>query len=1103
MKSSGSWQKIKSDFSQLLHSFKEGTSTADSIIKQLNQLLADNAPDATAQQELQKLILATQLSQELSNLLLSKIGEKKTQVMGHNTPSVAQQAKAQDKKDSNTAPATHSSSLLSKLSKNDKTTAPRSIRPGLIIRDTYRLEAKIGKGGMGEVWKAVDLIQAEGEADDKFVAIKLINQEIKDHPDALKALVREFSRYKKLIHSNIVKAYELNRDHNDIFIAMEYLEGAELKEFIKQHPQGIPLKQAQPIIKSMCDALEYAHSEGIIHLDFKPGNIFYNPKTQVCKVIDFGIARLSDPEERDKTHFDPGSLGAITTAYASCGMHAEEAPCPEDDIYSLACVIYELLSGRHPFNKTDAIIAERKKMQPSQIPGLSKDEMQAILRGLRFRTTDRTSSAKQLYTELFSARQLAKQKRNKLYIIAPILLVALTAIPLALYTSYDDWKLEQISTRITQLSPDGTKDFLQLSIAEQKQLLQDNPAHALALVEFAASKQDVLQELNKFDGDIQQSLLANRKVKAFLLTHYRNKIGQAISSDNFQLAQQLTEQILKRYPDSSQLNKIYANIDARKQARLANLEQTYQQCLADTSQNLIAIFPCLQQTQALIKQINNTVTPELVPELSERYRQEISDAIAVKETALATELIANWQTLESTEIPERVQLEQQIAHITKVEELITQINTAHADQLHQLITLLAAQGPAILHDVLANTAAKQHLISLYQEFVAKDKTTHHFSSTDELIVTGLTLFPKNSKAHKTLSQLGKQNKQNKARYLANQKQQYLTQLAQKRPDVSLIQSIQKRIADIAPDNPLAQLPKLSANYAKKIETAIMEEQLDLAQQLLTDWQALKPSAPQTEPFIQLSTKQQQQQAALQHLQKASAQLQAAMETNKLAAVNMQLTELAAQFPEADQQDKILRPNKERLFSFYQQHIKSALQHHHFAQAQQAQQQIQTLFPKDKQIAGLKDAISQAQTLYLQQLLQQSRAALNTEPLEGSAIFAPLIAIQAIDKHYFDTQQAVFLEIKQKIMTLINQEKALPQIKSVINQWHSFIQSESISIKNKEQYNSTKNRIALRCLSNGRRLKKQDKMQEAKQFFSYGLSLDPIKTIKNALEKELL
>jgi len=275
---------------------------------------------------------------------------------------------------------------------------------GLIIRDNYRLEEEVGKGGMGVVWKAVDLIQEAGEARDSHVAIKFFSQDFKQHQDALKALVREFHRYKRLNHPNIVKAHGLDRIGNTFFLVMELLKGIPLNDFIKTHRQGLPLKEAEPIIKNMAHALAHAHQKGIAHLDFKPANVFYEPETKTAKVIDFGIARPLKQSERDATLFDPGSLGAITDAYASNEMQLNLEPDPRDDIYGLACVAYELLSGKHPFNRKKATTAEYEKLTPTPIKGLTKKQNKALLHALAFRREKRTLTATQFLAELFPTK---------------------------------------------------------------------------------------------------------------------------------------------------------------------------------------------------------------------------------------------------------------------------------------------------------------------------------------------------------------------------------------------------------------------------------------------------------------------------------------------------------------------------------------------------------------------------------------------------------------------------------------------------------------------------------------------------------------------------
>jgi len=278
------------------------------------------------------------------------------------------------------------------------------LKPGLVIRDNYRLEEKLGEGSMGEVWKATDLIQEDGKSRNPFVAIKFLSQDFKQHPDALKAQVREFDRYNRLTHPNIVKARNLERFDSSYFMVMEFLQGIPLKEWIKKHQKGLSLIEAEPIIKDMGQALAHVHQEGLAHLDFKPGNVLFDPDKNLTKVIDFGIARLLDKKKRDETLFDPGTLQAFTAPYASYEMLSnphDYKPEPRDDVYALACVTYELLSGKHPFNKEKATEAAKNKLSPKPIESLNKQQNKALLRGLAFYRKDRTPTVAKFLAGLF------------------------------------------------------------------------------------------------------------------------------------------------------------------------------------------------------------------------------------------------------------------------------------------------------------------------------------------------------------------------------------------------------------------------------------------------------------------------------------------------------------------------------------------------------------------------------------------------------------------------------------------------------------------------------------------------------------------------------
>ncbi|WP_069472283.1 serine/threonine-protein kinase [Candidatus Marithrix sp. Canyon 246] len=299
------------------------------------------------------------------------------------------------------------------------------LEPGVIIRENYRLTEKLGEGGMGVVWKAVDLIQEAGDSRNPYVAIKFLSRDFKDHPDALKALVREFSRYKKLTHTNILKAYGLDRIGDRFFMVMEFLEGIPLNKFIRNNPNGISLSEAEYIINDMAKALEHAHQNGVAHLDFKPANVLYDDELNIAKVIDFGIARrIEEIDEDDTTRFDPGSLGALTDSYASSEMFLGLKPDPRDDIYGFACVTYELLSGKHPYQRKKANQAENEKLSPQPIKSLNSQQNKALLHALAFNRNDRTPTAAQFLDEFFSRKKKKVGFVGKSIIIFLVLVVA-------------------------------------------------------------------------------------------------------------------------------------------------------------------------------------------------------------------------------------------------------------------------------------------------------------------------------------------------------------------------------------------------------------------------------------------------------------------------------------------------------------------------------------------------------------------------------------------------------------------------------------------------------------------------------------------------------
>jgi len=239
---------------------------------------------------------------------------------------------------------------------------------GDTLNGRFVLEECLGVGGMGTVFKALDLRKLEASDRRPYVAIKVLNLQFRGNPKSLIALQREARKAQTLAHRNIVTVYDFDRDGSVVYLTMEYLSGQPLSRILRNpNFKGMPFAEVVPIFRGMANALAYAHERGFVHCDFKPANVFLTDTAEV-KVIDFGIARVFQrpEEETEATIFDPGSLGALTPAYASPEMLEHREPDPRDDVYALGCITYELLTGKHPFDRVPATQARSAGMKPQR-----------------------------------------------------------------------------------------------------------------------------------------------------------------------------------------------------------------------------------------------------------------------------------------------------------------------------------------------------------------------------------------------------------------------------------------------------------------------------------------------------------------------------------------------------------------------------------------------------------------------------------------------------------------------------------------------------------------------------------------------------------------
>ncbi|PLW68639.1 serine/threonine-protein kinase [Pseudohalioglobus lutimaris] len=267
--------------------------------------------------------------------------------------------------------------------------------PGDIISGRYRLEHLLGEGGMGRVFLAVDqLYEREFKDRQSKVAIKFLGSRFASHGVARMALQRETRKSQQLSHPNVVHVLHFDQHLGQPYMIMEHIRGEPLDELIAGRARdGLPWDEAWPIIEGMAAGLSYIHGTDLVHSDFKPNNVFLTTDG-AAKILDLGIARANESAQQggQQTEFDASALGALTPAYASCEMFEGLPPGPEDDVYALACVSYELLTGKHPFANIESIKARAQGLKPARVAGLSGGRWAALEKGLAFNRADRLAS---------------------------------------------------------------------------------------------------------------------------------------------------------------------------------------------------------------------------------------------------------------------------------------------------------------------------------------------------------------------------------------------------------------------------------------------------------------------------------------------------------------------------------------------------------------------------------------------------------------------------------------------------------------------------------------------------------------------------------------
>ncbi len=262
---------------------------------------------------------------------------------------------------------------------------------GTLLNDRYRIDAKLGEGGMGVVYKAHDTLL------DRAVAIKTLSPHLLGE-EGLKRLLREAQSAAKLTHPNIVATYDVIEDSDARLIVMEYVAGQTLRERI---PLSWP--EAVEVATQVCRALAYAHAQGVVHRDIKPENIVITADG-TAKVMDFGLARSEGRSRLTQTGMIVGTVAYMAPEQALSGQVDGRG-----DLYSLGAVLYETITGKPPFEADDPIsVISMHVNVPPVAPRFHRPEIPTALESIILRLlvkdpTERYASADELVRILGSA----------------------------------------------------------------------------------------------------------------------------------------------------------------------------------------------------------------------------------------------------------------------------------------------------------------------------------------------------------------------------------------------------------------------------------------------------------------------------------------------------------------------------------------------------------------------------------------------------------------------------------------------------------------------------------------------------------------------------
>lgn len=285
----------------------------------------------------------------------------------------------------------------------------------------------IYQDALGILFQAQDIKEAKADPQ-AIVSIFVFAEAAVKTPDAFTALQRTAQLAQQLDHPSIAKVFAIERDGDKVFMTLEALDGRLLDVYLQE--EHTTHQTAMRLIKAITDGITHAHEQDIIHADLRPSNICVTEQGEI-KLLHFGISQTIKDcalAHQDKTEGDANLIATFATEYASCETLANQPPNPSSDIYALACITYELLTGKHPFKRTPATAAQAARQMPEPHPRLSKQEWRALNQALCFDPRKRTKSSYQFYQDLIDQRNVFARNQAKFALVGVVALLSVALL---------------------------------------------------------------------------------------------------------------------------------------------------------------------------------------------------------------------------------------------------------------------------------------------------------------------------------------------------------------------------------------------------------------------------------------------------------------------------------------------------------------------------------------------------------------------------------------------------------------------------------------------------------------------------------------------------